>query len=309
MTYRILDHFWHAAHGARLLQIPAEWTYFSLGDRAPWDWSQRDLPPALRRVVYHYEPGRYDVALLHLDQWCADSYSSLRAFPYRFLNELIQDIPKIVVMHGLPEGESNRQAVWRLLGDNWLVTNTPMSLAMWSPPRGRAILPGYDVEEWGPCTYERPEIVATVAGSNTPKDHHGVSLIQRLKRDLPITWIGKDVRFDSYADYRAYLAGASIYLNPTQHSQHPGARNEAMLTGLATVSTAFFDEAEYIRDGETGFLANDYLEIRERLEQLLGDPALCRRMGGAGREAARVMFHKDRYAADWLALLGEVTGK
>jgi hypothetical protein len=77
------------------------------------------------------------------------------------------------------------------------------------------------VEEWGPCTYERPEIVATVAGSNTPKDHHGVSLIQRLSATCRSP--GSARTCDSILRrYRAYLAGASIYLNPTQHSSTQG---------------------------------------------------------------------------------------
>jgi hypothetical protein len=77
---------------------------------------------------------------------------------------------------------------------------------------------------------------------------------------------------------------------------------------VATVSTAFFDEAEYIRDGETGFLANDYLRSASGWSSCSAIRALCRRMGGAGREAARVMF--TRIGTPRLAgVLGEVTGK
>ena len=312
MTYRILDYFWHAAHGARLLQIPADWTYFLLGDRQPWDWRQREIPANLRGFASRYEPGQYDVALLHLDQWAAEPGYPLRASPYRFLDALITDIPKIVINHGLPEGESNRRRHAELVGNNFLVTNTEMSRAMWGLPesQSRAIVPGYDLDEWPETTRARNEIVVVMGGSDTPRDHHGVLVTERLKRDgLPVTWVGQDIRFESFREYRDYLAGSSIFLSPCQWSQHPGARNEAMLCGMAVVSTDYLDEGEYIEHGETGFLSHEYATIRETLERLLADPDLARRVGQRGRERARELFDQKRYVAEWLQLIGEVVGR
>lgn len=307
---RVLDHYWHAAHGARLVSIAKtypdiEWTYLVLGDRQPWNWQQREMPEHLR-LAYRYEPGRYDVAILHLDQWCADETWPLRGAEYRMLDTMIRDIPKIVIMHGLPEGESNRSKILRLLGDNWMVTNTQMSADMWAAERRRAILPGYDVDEWGPATFEREEGVAVVAGSHTARDHHGAVLLKRMQRDLPIVWVGHDVRFDTFKAYRDCLAGARVLFNPTQWSQHPGSRNEAMLTGLPIVSTCFLDESRYITHGVEGFLSNDYLELRNCLAMLLSDLDLARQMGAAARETARTLFNAERYAAEWRGLLQEV---
>ncbi len=310
-TLRLLDYYWHMGHSGRILAVPADWSFFLFGDRAPWDWKQRDMPPTLKRMVSRYEPGGYDAAFLHLDQWCTEGYHNLRAFPYRFLDQVIQDVPKIVVNHGLPEGETNRRQTWRLIGANFLVTHSELAREMWGLPesQSRAIRPGYNADDWGPRTFERNEIVCCVSGSNTPRDHHGVGLIQRLKRDLPITWIGIDIRFDSFQAYRDYLAGASVFLNPTQWSQCPGARNEAMLSGLPVVTTDYLDETEYFVDGETGFMTHDYLVIRDTLKRLLADRELARRVGQKGREAARVLFDQRRYVEDWGRLLADLTGK
>ena len=54
--------------------------------------------------VDHYEPGKYDFALIHLDQQCMDEplWQRGKGSLFRELNEVITDIPKIVINHGTP---------------------------------------------------------------------------------------------------------------------------------------------------------------------------------------------------------------
>lgn len=54
--------------------------------------------------VAQYEKGKYDLAILHLDQQCLEEslYDRGKGSLYRHLNEVIQDIPKVVIMHGTP---------------------------------------------------------------------------------------------------------------------------------------------------------------------------------------------------------------
>jgi len=312
--YRVLDYFWHAAHGARLLRIPADWTYFQMGDRKRWEFTYRPLGENLVGWATDYEPGEYDVAILHIDQWSVDPRFSLRSLPYHLLNEAITDIPKIVIMHGLPEGTSNLRRLWQMIGNNYLVTNTEWSRGMMGLPADKswAIVPGYDVEQWHQTSFERAEVLAVVAGSKTVRDHHGVHLITRLKRDgIPITWVGRDIAFGSFEEYRDYLAGASAFLNPCQWSQHPGARNEAMLSGLPIVSTFYTDDDLYVRHGEDGILENGYVEIRDALRlMLLPEMAVATvKMGHAARVHARELFDHRRYVQEWLAVFDYVTKK
>lgn len=60
---------------------------------------------------------------------------------------------------------------------------------------------------------------------------------------------------------------------------------EAMASGTPVVASRTGGLPEVVRDGETGFLVppGDTDALRDRLDQLLGDPALARRMGRAGR--------------------------
>jgi glycosyltransferase involved in cell wall biosynthesis len=65
---------------------------------------------------------------------------------------------------------------------------------------------------------------------------------------------------------------------------------EAMACGRPIVASATGGLPEVVRDGETGLLvpAGDVSALREALRGLLRDPALCRRLGEAARQRARL---------------------
>ena len=66
---------------------------------------------------------------------------------------------------------------------------------------------------------------------------------------------------------------------------------EAMACGTPVVASRVGGLAEVVQDGETGFLVppGDVPALRDRLDQLLRDPALARRLGDNAR--ARVLEH------------------
>lgn len=67
---------------------------------------------------------------------------------------------------------------------------------------------------------------------------------------------------------------------------------EAMASGTPVVASRVGGLPEVVCHGETGFLVapGDVRELRDRLAQLLGDPALARRMGERGRERVLEKF-------------------
>lgn len=77
----------------------------------------------------YYEPGKYDVAILHIDQQCIDPMIG-KGVLYRNLNKVIQDIPKIVINHGTPiwpekwEGRNSWKLPYELMekkDNQWIV--------------------------------------------------------------------------------------------------------------------------------------------------------------------------------------------
>lgn len=307
---QILDYSWHLPHAFRLMQAlyDSEFYFLKVGPRT-WKGSLRPLPPNFRGFVQTYEPGKYDLALLHLDQWC--DRVALRGYPYRLVNGLVQDIPKIVIMHGTPDNEENRQRILKLIGANYVVCNSQQAVVDWDlrPEQSRAIIHGYVVDEfWSERTkYQRA--VTVCSGGDISREYHGIPLLERMKRDVPVMWVGPrgDVPFfDDYETYRRFLAQSLIYFHPGQHTPMPGARTEAMLSGCCIVSTDNQDASHYIEHGITGFVSNDYVELRDTLQDLLAEPRRAYEVGKQGREAAREMFTRERLREQWVMLLKDL---
>jgi trehalose synthase len=61
-----------------------------------------------------------------------------------------------------------------------------------------------------------------------------------------------------------------------------------------------------ITDGESGFLVSTVEECAQRALEILADPSLGKRLGRAGKEAARARFLTPRLLRDWLALFTEL---
>jgi glycosyltransferase involved in cell wall biosynthesis len=83
---------------------------------------------------------------------------------------------------------------------------------------------------------------------------------------------------------------------------------EAMASGTPVVASRTGGVPEVVRDGETGFLVTpgEIGELRDRIDQLLRDPALARRMGRAARDLVLEQFTWERTAERCLAAYAEL---
>jgi glycosyltransferase involved in cell wall biosynthesis len=94
------------------------------------------------------------------------------------------------------------------------------------------------------------------------------------------------------SDIPQLLAGASILALITHLEGLPLAILEGMRAGLPVVASDVGGVRETIDDGRTGFLIphGDTETLRARLQTLIDDPELRRRMGEAGREKYEKCF-------------------
>ncbi|HEX6122011.1 MAG TPA: glycosyltransferase family 4 protein [Ktedonobacterales bacterium] len=135
----------------------------------------------------------------------------------------------------------------------------------------------------------------------------GIERLLRWSREVPVELVVAGEGAPAYvARLRALagprtrftgpLTGAALleayagarYLAFVPHMEELGlAALEAMAAGKPVLAAPEGGLGALVREGETGFLVRDAAEFARASERLLGDEALCRRLGRAGRERAR----------------------
>lgn len=88
------------------------------------------------------------------------------------------------------------------------------------------------------------------------------------------------------------LGTATVYALPSYYEGLPMSVLEAMAAGMPVVTTPVGGIPEAVTDGVEGFLVQpgDTDALRDRLQRLLSDPELARRMGEAGRRKVETTF-------------------
>ena len=202
---RVIDYPWHQVHLYRLHALPARFWLARI--RTPlWNERQRPMPRNFAGGIDEEDisPRKFDLALLHLDQWC--DRQPIRAYPYRLMKVRTKGIPQVVIMHGTPDGEENRQNVLRMIGDLPVVCNSAQAAIEWDGreerldcygrPQFRVIVHGYKVDEFysQPLAARRREVFTICSGGSMSSEYHGLPLVLRMMRDIDgtaLVWTGR----------------------------------------------------------------------------------------------------------------------
>lgn len=191
-----------------------------------------------------------------------------------------------------------------------------------------------DRERFGLRSYDFP-VITCVGNLRTPKGHtYLLTALPELTRAFPHLHVllfgdgplrgeleaetrGLDledhVRFMGTRAQHDIVAGfslANIAVFPSLQEGLPTAVLEAMAAGCPVVATRVGGTPELVVDGITGILVDpsNPKALASALRQLLTDPALCRRMGAAGRERAAACFSIERMVHEYEALYMSIVG-
>lgn len=218
-----------------------------------------------------------------------------------------------------------------------VVCNSKQAFAEWGF-EGRAIIHGFDPREY-PLGLRQSGVLITAANILTNNYFQGGWILEHCAGKIRLNLLGSDHRIGSdtrfnvikvpdpgsrlpgffrkrfphlekwlwarekFREYRKTIGSYSVYLNATQFSTMPRSRAEAMLCGLAVVTTPYYDIDQYVVHGKSGFLFREAEEAVEILQHLLENRDACLRMGLESRKTAEKAFHIDRYLSEWRALI------
>ena len=284
--------------------------------------------------VTHYEKGKYDLAILHVDQQCLLSDLG-KSVLFKEVRKQITDIPIIVVNHGTPTyperfnqcakeagmGESEQAGIeWArkemkklLEGIDAMVVNSYQAAEEWG--WGIPIIHGLDPDEWWDSPKE-PRIVTFISPGGMGNKYYGRLLfgetrnILREKYGMELVWIGEEKQCKNWDDYRDFLGRSLIYFNPTFGSPMPRTRTESLMSGCCVVTTKYHDADKFIKDGVNGFLIkNNPEDAAKRLAWCMEHYKECIEIGKRGRKTAIEKFHISRFKNEWMELINKVLTK
>ncbi|HEY4481678.1 MAG TPA: glycosyltransferase, partial [Candidatus Brocadiaceae bacterium] len=309
-----------------------------------WGYEQRPLRGnACMKHINDVNVAEYDLAILHFDENVLAPentngvISSDWGANFKWFIEHLK-IPIVAICHGTPQFygqytldynghdlmqviEKERLRLVDFLGDILVICNSYQAQSEWMFKKSKVIWHGFDPTEFPSALYNKG--ILTIGKTMKERPHYrGYYIFQKTFENFPEELLPdslsvpephvlyeENTNLYAYVKFRNYVDNIrqySIYFNPTLRSPMPRCRGEAMVCGLAQVSTNTHDVELFIKNGQNGFYSNDPQELREYLLYLLKNPDKCRKIGMAGRLLAMDIFNYDRYLFEWDETLSEV---
>ena len=110
------------------------------------------------------------------------------------------------------------------------------------------------------------------------------------------------------AALRGFYRACDLFVAPSRYESFGLILVEAMMYGKPVIACRAGGMSEVVEDAETGLLAEpgEVASLERCLERLIGDAALRRRLGEAGRQRYEARFTPRRMAQDMAAFLTEI---
>lgn len=325
-TWQIM-HFWDLFNAlkpdADIFLITNSWRDW----RKPEFLAARPLPENVTFVPY-YEEGKYDFAILDIDQQVLNPDLG-KSKTFMDLNMLITDIPKVIINHGSPvypeflatvgmtfeeaEVECRRQ-VKELIGDIPMITNSYTAASEKEWGWGYPIIHGLSPDEW--LDLEKEPRIFTALSPAGFDEYYNRAVMGKVAADLEkfygytLWWAKMNVNTqDRPEKYKEFLGSSLIYIDTSFRTPMNRARTEAMLSGCCIVQVeGCHDQERFLKNGENCILVpNNPNRIVEILIDLLENRyEECVRIGQEGKKTAIEKFGRERYRQDWMKFIHEV---
>ncbi len=293
-----------------------------------WGETHRPFPKKCRWVT-HFKKNYYDFAILHVDQQSVyDPEKGDRIHKGKLYMELREtigdDCPIVTINHMTPFHDKYESPyvidfIKTMTKGTFVITNSRTAAKQWG--FGHPVIHGMNVDEWWDLPKEaRVTTVLSPAGMEKAYRRIFLTTVRRMleEKGVPFIWIGVDMKFKSFDDYRDFIGRSLVFFFPAWQSPMSRARTEAMLSGACIVTTPYQDADTFIKHGENGYLTSKYTIKDPRvmdnpeataklIEKLvLDDPALALKVGQAGRKTARELFNFQKFESQWETVLKKI---
>ncbi|HEX2530641.1 MAG TPA: glycosyltransferase family 4 protein [Burkholderiaceae bacterium] len=269
----------------------------------PWGDNVIDLP------VEHVRGGEFDCILFQDDaQYQEDQYL--------YLTEAQRRLPRIYLEHDPPREHPTDTRHPVDDKEVLLVHVTPFNQLMWDNGglTTRVIEHGVVVPHGVAYGGELQRGLVAINHLARRGRRLGADIFTAVRDRVPLDLIGMGaeelggIGEVQHAKLPAFAAHYRFFFNPIRYTSMGLAVIEAMMIGMPIVGLATTEMATVIENGVSGYVDTDVAALTARMQELLVDPALARRLGQGARERALERFHIDRFISDWNAAFGLVTG-
>jgi glycosyltransferase involved in cell wall biosynthesis len=140
----------------------------------------------------------------------------------------------------------------------------------------------------------------------------GVDVFEEVRRHVPLDLVGMGseelggIGEVKPPDLPEFIASYRFLFNPIRYTSLGLAVIEAMTIGMPIVGLATTEMATAIEDGVSGYVDTDVAKLIGRMQHLLDEPDLARRLGEGARRQAKARFSLDRFVNDWEQIFSEV---
>jgi len=119
-----------------------------------------------------------------------------------------------------------------------------------------------------------------------------------------VTWLGNL----TWPALRKAMQTAWVLAHPTRGDSNPNAVKEARVIGLPVVTSKHGGQAEYIRNGENGWIVDPLTPegLRARLDLMCSNYELTRRMGACRLVEDRAAFRPERTTESFVSIYREI---
>ena len=223
------------------------------------------------------------------------------------LSESQRQLPRIYLEHDPPQEHPTNTK--HIVDDpNMLLVHVShFNNLMWDSNRTptRVIEHGVVVPKTVSYTGELERGIVVINGLRTRGRRLGADLFEQVRSRVPLDLVGMDARSAGglgevpHHQLPTFESRYRFFFHPVRYTSLGLAVCEAMAIGMPIIGLATTELVTVVGNGVSGYVDTDINALIERMQALIDDPELARRLSAGAKKQAQARFSIDRFVRDW----------